>query len=95
MSRYSEKKGCIKYKIAAARMLKNDISTNALKMAGFEFLFPADNGKRAFINPFSQKKLSAPEIKINVSYSPISSGESAVFVNTTPIKTRVVYLANW
>ena len=76
-------------------MLKKDISTNALKMAGFESLFPADNGKRAFINPFSQKKLNAPEININVSYSPISCWVSAVFVKTTPIKTRVVYLANW
>lgn len=71
-------------------MLKKDMRTNALKMAGFEFLFPADKGKRAFINPFNQKKLSAPEIKTKVSYSPISSGESAVFVKTTPIKTRVV-----
>ena len=75
------------------QILKIWIKTNALKI--FDFLFSTERGKRAFNNPFNQKKLTAPARNINVSYSPIALCVKAVFVNTTPINISVEYLTNW
>lgn len=64
-------------------------------MPDFLFVWLAVSGKSAFCKPFSQKKLTAPAINKNVSYSPISDREIAVLVKTTPIKISVAYLTNW
>ena len=92
-NKYFENRACNNSKNIAADKLKIWIKTNALKI--FDFLFSAERGKRAFNNPFNQKKLTAPAINTKVSYSPIALCVKAVFVNTTPINISVEYLTNW
>ncbi len=90
-----ENSGNNKSKRIAVNKLKIWIKTNALKMFDFDLVFSAESGKRAFNNPFNQKKLTAPARNTNVSYSPIALCVKAVLVNTTPINIKVEYLTNW
>ena len=90
-----ENTGCKKNRKIAVTMLKTCRITNALKMCEFVFLLVSVSGKSAFCKPFNQKKLTAPAINTNVSYSPISVCVIDVLVKTTPIKISVVYLTNW